>query len=115
MPWLSSGKLLVSAAARSFSLRIRAIAAETVGQPTTLEPLAKAVLRAAREMTETLAIADDTFATLQGGLDAECLIDLTTTIAFYNGIVRLLGALQIDVEDDYRRYLDEFPLRADPG
>ena len=37
-------------------------------------------------------------------------INLGITVAFYNGVVRLLAALQIDVEDDYRRFLDEFPL-----
>ena len=36
------------------------------------------------------------------------------TIAFYCGVVRLLASLQIDVEDDYRRYLEEFPLPAWP-
>jgi hypothetical protein len=31
-------------------------------------------------------------------------------IAFYNGVVRLLGSLEIDVEDSYAPYLEEFPL-----
>jgi hypothetical protein len=39
-------------------------------------------------------------------------VDLTLTIAFYNGVIRTLASLQIDVEDDYKRYLDEFPLPA---
>ena len=37
----------------------------------------------------------------------------TIAIAFYNGVVRLLATMQIDVEDDYLRYLDEFPLPRD--
>jgi len=45
--------------------RHRAIAGETEGQPTTLEPLAKAVLRAARHMTNSLAIPEQTFAELR--------------------------------------------------
>jgi alkylhydroperoxidase family enzyme len=89
---------------------IRAIADETVGRPTTLDPLAKAVLRAARDMTRDLAISDETFAALRQGLDEERLTDLLITIAYYNGLVRLMGALQIDVEDEYLAYLDEFPL-----
>ncbi len=32
------------------------------------------------------------------------------TISFYNAVVRVLATLQIDVEDDYLQYLDEFPL-----
>ena len=89
---------------------IRAIAEETAGRPTDLDPLARATLRAAREMTRDLAMSDETFAVLQEGLDTERLMDLIITIAFYNGVVRLLATLQIDVEEDYLPYLDQFPL-----
>ena len=89
---------------------IRAVADETAGLPTGLDPLGKAVLRAAREMTEDLVISDETFAVLQGQLDNERLTDLVVTISFYNGLVRLLETMQVDVEADYLSYLDEFPL-----
>ena len=89
---------------------IRAVADETAGRPTGLDPLAKAVLRAAREMTEDLVISDETFAVLQSQLDNERLTDLVVTISFYNGLVRLLETMQVDVEADYLSYLDEFPL-----
>ncbi len=92
---------------------IRAITDETKGRPTRLDPLTKAVLRAAREMTIGLAISERTFAELRAGLDNECLTDLVLTIAFYNAVVRILATMQIDVEDDYLRYLDEFPLPRD--
>jgi alkylhydroperoxidase family enzyme len=92
---------------------IRAMIAETEGKTTALEPLAKAALRAAREMTIDMAVSDATFAELRQGLDTECLTDLVMTIAFYNGVVRLLATMQIDVENDYLRYLDEFPLPRD--
>jgi alkylhydroperoxidase family enzyme len=92
---------------------IRAIADETEGRPTALEPLAKAVLRAAREMTNDLAISDATFAELKQSLDNERLVDLVLTIGFYNGVVRILATLEIDVEDGYRKFLDEFPLPKD--
>ena len=91
---------------------VRGLADETAGR-TALDPLAKAVLRAAREMTTDMAVADDTFAALRQGLDNESLTDLVVTIAFYNGVVRLLATMQIDVEPDYLRYLDEFPLPKD--
>ncbi|HEY3911072.1 MAG TPA: carboxymuconolactone decarboxylase family protein [Stellaceae bacterium] len=93
---------------------IRAIADETQGRPTDLDPLAKAVLCAAREMTEKLEISDDTFAALHQGLGDERVTDLVLTIAFYNGLVRLLGAMQVDVEDGYLPYLNEFPLPDAP-
>jgi alkylhydroperoxidase family enzyme len=89
---------------------IRAIADETAGRATKLDPLARLVLRAAREMTNGLAISDETFAALRQELDNERLIDLILAIAFYNAVVRILETLQIDVEDSYLKYLDEFPL-----
>jgi alkylhydroperoxidase family enzyme len=89
---------------------IRAVAEETNGRPTSLDPLAKAVLRAAREMTVDLAVSDETFAALRQGLDTERLTDLIVTISFYNGLVRLLETMRVDVEEDYLPYLEEFPL-----
>jgi alkylhydroperoxidase family enzyme len=89
---------------------IRAVADDTAGRPTMLEPLQKTVLRAAREMTVHLAISDETFAALRQELDNERLTDLVVTISFYNGLVRLLEAMRVDVEEDYLPYLDEFPL-----
>ena len=89
---------------------IRAVAEETAGRPSRLEPLAKTVLRAARDMTLDLAISDATFAALRRELDNERLTDLVVTISFYNGLVRLLETMQVDVEEDYLPYLDEFPL-----
>ena len=61
-------------------------------------------------MTRDLAVSDQTFAALRKGLDEECLVDLFLTIAFYNGVVRLLATLQIDIEDNYLPYLEEFAL-----
>jgi len=89
---------------------IRAIALDSAGKPSKLDPLSRCVLRAAREMTNDLVVSDATFAELKRSLDHERLTDLIITIAFYNGVVRLLGSLQIDTEPDYLHYLDEFPL-----
>jgi len=89
---------------------IRALAEESAGRPTQLEPLARAVLAAARQLTTGLTVASDTFAELSGELGAELVLDLLMTISFYNGVVRLLGAVEMDVEREYLRYLEEFPL-----
>jgi len=94
---------------------IRAIAAETQGRTTDLEPLAKTVLKAAREMSTELAISDATFAHLREQLDTERLTDLVLTIAFYCAVVRVLATLQIDVEEEYLPYLKQFPLPPAPG
>lgn len=89
---------------------IRAIRMESDGGASGLPILDRAVLLAAREMTTDIAISSETFAILGQSLDAEALTDIVITIAFYCGVVRLLESLQIDVEDDYLAYLDEFPL-----
>jgi alkylhydroperoxidase family enzyme len=92
---------------------IRAIGEETRGWPTKLDPLAKTVLLAAREMTEKLAMSDATFAELEKALGCEQVIDLTLAIAFYNAVVRLLGTLEVDVEPEYEKFLQEHPLPKD--
>ena len=89
---------------------IHAIEAETRGEKTNLTPLERATLRAAREMTAQPDLSQETFAELQSGLGNQLVVDLLLTISVYCGVVRLLAALQIDVEDDYQRYLQEFPL-----
>jgi alkylhydroperoxidase family enzyme len=94
---------------------IAGLIADTDGKPNDLEPLAKAVLKAAREMTRSLAISEATYAELKQSLDDERLVDLTITIAFYNAVVRVLHTLKIDVEETYRGYLEEFPLPAERG
>ena len=91
---------------------IQALIDDTAGKPTSLDDLTKTVLRAAREMTSDGAMTDATFASLQQALGNQLVVDLTVTIAFYNAVVRVLGTLQIDVEDDYMPYLRQFPLPA---
>jgi alkylhydroperoxidase family enzyme len=108
--WEFSHHVRISREAGVTDDEIRAIADETAGRSTALDPLARAVLRAAREMTVELGLSDATFAELRRGLDNERLTDLVVTIGFYNGLVRILGAMQVDVEEEYRPYLDEFPL-----
>ncbi len=91
---------------------IRAIADETAGKATSLDPAARAVLKAARELTSDVDLTDETFAALRGHLDNERLMDLIFAICTYNSVIRLLAALRIDLEDDYKPYLERFPLPA---
>jgi alkylhydroperoxidase family enzyme len=89
---------------------VRAIATESAGGTSALPLLDRTVLLAARELSAAPALNDDTYTTLSEHLDNEMLVDLITSIAFYCGVVRVLGALQIDVEDDCLHYLEEFPF-----
>jgi alkylhydroperoxidase family enzyme len=91
---------------------VRAIAIETMGRPSGIDPLAKAVLRAAREMTDGIAMSDATFAELRKSLNNEQLVDLIFAIANYNAVVRLLATLQVDLEDEYKEILAKFPMKG---
>ncbi len=92
---------------------VRAIADDTAGKPTKLDPLTKAVLKAARELSLDIKLSDETFAVLKQHLDNARLLDLFLAICAYNSTVRMLAALQIDLEDEYQPYLDKFPLPKD--
>lgn len=89
---------------------IEALIADTEGRPAKLDPLSALVIKGAREMTSDGEMSAATFAALSGHLPNEHLVDLIMTVAFYNGVVRVLGSLQIDVEPDYQPYLARYPL-----
>ena len=89
---------------------IEALIADTGGKQSTLEPLALAVLRGAREMVRDVSMSAATFAELKASLSNEHLTDLVVTIAFYCAVVRFLGTMEIDVEPDYVKYLEKYPL-----
>jgi alkylhydroperoxidase family enzyme len=89
---------------------IRGLIDETEGRASKLEPLAKLVLKGAREMTLDGEMSKATFDALRKDLDNERIVDLVVTIGFYNAVVRVLASLEIDVEPDYQPYLEEFPL-----
>jgi len=89
---------------------IEALKQETAGETTSLEPLAKLVLKGAREMADDGAMTQPTYDALAQDLDHERMVELVMTIAFYCGVVRLLASLGIDVEDSYQPHLDAHPL-----
>lgn len=89
---------------------IRAIAIETRGEASDLDETSSLVLKAAREMTDDLAMSEDTFNRLAERLGNEGVLDLTIVIGFYNAVVRVLRTLDIDTEPEYLPYLEEFPL-----
>ena len=89
---------------------IQAMMDETAGKSSGLEPLARAVLRGAREMVKGLAMSEATFAEIKGHLSNERMTDLVLTIAFYCAVVRVLATMQIDNEPQYREVLRQFPV-----
>ena len=91
---------------------VRGLIDELEGRSSTLEPLARTVVKAAQEMTRDGSLAQQTFEALQGEMDNERLMDLIITIAFYNGVVRVLAATEMEVEASYMPFLEEFPLPA---
>ncbi|WP_295139666.1 carboxymuconolactone decarboxylase family protein [uncultured Reyranella sp.] len=89
---------------------IKGLMAETEGKPSQLEPLAKAILRGAREMVKDLGMSDATFAEIKKDLSDEHMTDLVLTIAFYCAVVRVLATMQIDNEPQYKEVLKQYPL-----
>lgn len=89
---------------------IHGLMAETEGKPSRLEPLAKAILRGAREMVRDLAMSESTFAEIKKDLSDEHMTDLVLTIAFYCAVVRVLATMQIDNEPHYKEVLKQYPI-----
>ena len=89
---------------------IEGLIAETEGKPSKLEPLAKAILRGAREMVRNLAMSDTTFGQIRKELSDEHMTDLVLTIAFYCAVVRVLATMQIDNEPYYKEVLQQYPI-----
>src|SRR6185437_7529721 len=89
---------------------IEAMMAETEGKPSKLEPLAKAILRGAREMVRELAMSDATFAEIKKELSNEHMTDLVLTIAFYCAVVRVLATMKMDNEPYYKEVLQQYPI-----
>jgi len=89
---------------------IKKLIAESAGEETDLSLIDKSVLRAAREMTLDGKLDNGTYAVLADHFSNEHLIDLLVTISFYNSVVRFLAAAEMDVEESYQSYLDQFPL-----
>lgn len=89
---------------------IRNLFLETEGKPSTLEPLAKLVLKGAREMVRDIGMSDETFAEIRKHLSNEHMTDLVLTIAFYCGVVRVLATMKIDNEPQYKEVLKDYPI-----
>jgi len=89
---------------------IAGLIAETDDKPSKLEPLAKVILKGAREMTRDMAMSEATFAEIKRELSNEQMVDLVLTIAFYCAVVRVLATMKIDNEPTYKEVLQQYPI-----
>ena len=89
---------------------IAGLIAETDDKPSKLEPLAKVILKGAREMTRDMAMSEATFAEIKRELSNEQMVDLVLTIAFYCEVVRVLATMKIDNEPYYKEVLQQYPI-----
>jgi alkylhydroperoxidase family enzyme len=58
----------------------------------------RAVIDAAEELTTSGTLSDDCFAALATRFDAEQIVELVTTISFYNCVARVTSALAIPLD-----------------
>jgi len=86
---------------------VERLVAETRGSATDLEPVIRVALKAAREMTDAKSISGETFELLRTFFSPAQLVELVVVIAFYNGVVRVLSSLQVDVEEEYAPHLGQ--------
>src|SRR3979411_2719640 len=89
---------------------IAGMMAETEGKQSALEPPARAILKAGREMRRELAMSEATFAEIKRELSDEQMTDLVLTIAFYCAVVRVLATMKIDNEPTYKEVLKQYPI-----
>ena len=89
---------------------IAALMIETEGIQSKLEPLARAILKGAREMTRGLEMEMTTFAEIKKHLSNEEMTDLVLIIAYYCAVVRILATMKIDNEPFYKEVLQQYPI-----
>jgi alkylhydroperoxidase family enzyme len=70
------------------------------------------LLEAAARLTEDTTVPAELWDRLAARMSPARLVDFVVVAAFYCMVVRILGTLEIDVEPEYERYLDRFPLRS---
>ena len=84
---------------------VHALRAAAHGRPTDLDEEMATVLEAARQLTVGTSVDDATWERLLALFGESASLDLIFVITHYVQVVRVLGALQIDVEPEYEQYL----------
>lgn len=88
---------------------IDALMAETNGATSSLPEVDRAVLRAARDLSVDLSLADETWALLEAHLGRERLIELILAITYYNHVCRVAAALKLDIDEHVKLPMDRYP------
>lgn len=89
---------------------VHALAVEARGEASDLDDEARLVLEVARQLTVGTELDDPTWERLTTVFEPSAVLDLIFIITHYVQVVRILGALRVDVEPEYERYrslLDE--------
>ena len=81
------------------------------GEPTSFEPRVLHSLELARQLTEAGRVSDEVWAPVEAELGRQAAVDLVTIVGYYNMVVRVLSALEVDLEPEWRMELDEHPMR----
>ena len=85
---------------------LEALVAESRGEDSGLPPAERAVLRAARELTEGTTLDEGTWRALRDSFELPEIVELIFVITHYAQVVRVLGALEVDVEPEYVEHLE---------
>ena len=64
----------------------------------------RAVLRYAKEATESGVVSDSTWSKLRSYFDTQQAMEVVLTVAWYNCVVRILLPLRIEHEPDFKRH-----------
>jgi alkylhydroperoxidase family enzyme len=80
------------------------------GLPHGLGELEALALEATRQITLDREATPETFQALEAHLGRARAVDLVLAASCYNAVVRILGTLQVDVEPEWEKYLERFPL-----
>jgi len=91
---------------------IRALKSFADGSPHGFTDSERAALEATRQLTTGRTLRDQTWADLVELLGQREAVNVVMISAFYAMVVRVLGGLEIDVEDSYLPALLEHPLRV---
>ena len=89
---------------------VRALIDHSAGRPSSLGELERLVLTATTQLTVDRRMDDDVSAAVTGAFPPAQVTEIVLIAAFYSMVVRVLGGLRIEVEEDYQVHLDEFPL-----
>ncbi|HVX06708.1 carboxymuconolactone decarboxylase family protein [Humibacter sp.] len=80
-------------------------------EETDLEPVVQAALDAAEQLTLDGRLDDACWMALEDALGRRAAVDLVVIVAYYNMVVRVLGALDVGLEYEWSDSLRTHPLR----